>query len=455
MKDNSQPTISVYDKSFWLAYVALILIMAGCGLVYRYADFVFFLGGTEFHLGWIVGVGMGASLLMRLFLGVWVDRYGVRAIWTGSLLLLSVSCLGHLLVNQYDSWPIYLLRIGFACGVAGTFTANITFASNRVPNNRVAESLGMLGTAGFVGIMTGTQLGDRIFSATTVQSQHISGMFIAAAASIAMAIPFIWMATIGMKTPRRKRQPSMFRLLRRYHPGVVILVGVITGLGICLPEAFLRAFAVKLNISKIAIFFTAYALTTICVRLAVRRLAERVGLKPVIFFGLICLATSMASFVFVHSYWQLAIPGIGFGLTQAVLVPSVFAAANTKFPVRFRGLGSTLVLAAYDLGAFVGAPTAGVIVHFSDKMGLPSYPILFVVIATMVTVVALIYAVVPERQIAPRRLKPHIISAALKTNSIDLPADDTYHPPVPCCHTVQVNVKAVDSCADFQQCNSK
>ncbi len=55
----------LYDGRFWAAYAANTLTAVALGLTYRYADFVTFLGGTEFHLGWIVGVGMIGSVLPR------------------------------------------------------------------------------------------------------------------------------------------------------------------------------------------------------------------------------------------------------------------------------------------------------------------------------------------------------------------------------------------------------
>ena len=44
--------------------------MIGHSLLFRYADVVFFLGGSELLLGTIVGVGMIGSLAMRLAQGV-------------------------------------------------------------------------------------------------------------------------------------------------------------------------------------------------------------------------------------------------------------------------------------------------------------------------------------------------------------------------------------------------
>ena len=59
---------SPYGLPFWRAYMANTAVMVAIALLYRYADFVTLLGGTELHLGWIVGVGMVGSLLVRLLL---------------------------------------------------------------------------------------------------------------------------------------------------------------------------------------------------------------------------------------------------------------------------------------------------------------------------------------------------------------------------------------------------
>ncbi len=58
LSEPEEPGCSPYDRSFWLAHAANTLVAVAAGLNYRYADFVTFLGGSELHLGWIVGVGM-------------------------------------------------------------------------------------------------------------------------------------------------------------------------------------------------------------------------------------------------------------------------------------------------------------------------------------------------------------------------------------------------------------
>ena len=116
-----------------MAYVSNSLITVAIALLYRYADFVTLLGGTEFHLGWIVGVGMIGSLLMRLALGTSIDRYGTKYIWLGCTVLFVAVCFAHLAVNSYAGVTIYLLRILYCLAMAGIFGASMTFISTRWP----------------------------------------------------------------------------------------------------------------------------------------------------------------------------------------------------------------------------------------------------------------------------------------------------------------------------------
>ena len=79
-----------YGPAFWFAYTANLFIMIAVAILFRYADLVTSLGGTEFHLGWIVGIGTVGSLFTRLALGSGIDRNGPRLVWMGSALLFGV-----------------------------------------------------------------------------------------------------------------------------------------------------------------------------------------------------------------------------------------------------------------------------------------------------------------------------------------------------------------------------
>jgi MFS family permease len=383
---------SAYGRRFWLAYAANSLAMVAISLLYRYADFVAILGGTELELGWIVGVGMVGSLAMRLALGAWIDQHGPRRIWLGSLGLFCAACLAHLAVGTCHGPAVYAVRIAYCCAVAGIFGSSMTFISGRVPPARTAELVGMLGTSGFLGAIVGTQLGDLMLGASQLETWQVQGMFVVAAALGGASSVFVWLATRGHPKPPPQNRPSLGTLVRRYHPGWALAAGVAMGIGLGLPAVFLRAYAAQLGIAKIGLFFAVYAPAAILTRVATRRLPERLGPKPMILMGLLGVALSLLALLPVRVEWHLVLPGIGFGIAHAVLFPAVVAAGTERFPAAHRGLGTTLILGTWDAGQLLGAPMVGGILHYSLLLGLPPYPTMFVVVAGLMAAVAGFYA---------------------------------------------------------------
>jgi MFS family permease len=424
-----------------MAYASSSLLSAAVSLLFRYADFVTLLGGTEFHLGWIVGVGMVGSLAIRLLLGSWIDRYGARPLWIGSILLFSLACFAHLAVSSHSGVAIYLLRFCYCCAMAGFGGASMTFVSARAPNDRLAELVGMLGTGGFMGSVAGTLLGDILFGSITITFSQVASMFVIAGVLGALALPFAWIATkvekfslriapltveegpeqgSGVrgqgsegggrkaeggrggipKSPNPKipksqnpQDVSLFALIYRHNPGVILAVGVAMGMGLGLPSIFLRTYASECGIPRIGLFFLVYSLTAIAIRVPTRRWTERFGPRRIIMVGMAIMVGSMAALPLVHAEWQLALPAIGFGGAHAILWPALIAAGSTVFPRSHRGFATVLMLATWDLGLLVASPIAGVILKYSRAISLPSYPAMFLSIAGLLATVGVWYAI--------------------------------------------------------------
>jgi len=421
------PEPTAYGRPFWLAYVANTLVMVAIALLFRYADFITHLGGTELHLGWIVGIGMVGSLAMRLALGLGIDRYGPRHIWLGSVLLFAAACFAHLAIGSCHGPAIYLLRIAWCCSVAGIFGASMTFVSARASAARTAEMIGMLGTAGFVGTVIGTQLGDFLLGTKTIATDQIRQMFLAAGALGCGSAVFVWAATLRAPRPRPVPPMPLVQTLRRYHPGRVILMGVAMGVGLGLPGTFLRTYAAELDITRIGLFFGVYALTAIVTRVLTRRLPERYGNTPMILAGIGGLVVSQLLFLVVGNEWLLIVPGIGYGVSHAVLFPSVVAAGSRSFPPQRRGLGTTLILAMWDTGMLIGAPLAGGIVHLSAGLGVPPYPTMFLTMACLLGSVGIYFAWAEYRRVRPA------VAGALATGEPHLQPELPQHEPALAC----------------------
>lgn len=187
--------------------------------------------------------------------------------------------------------------------------------------------------------------------------------------------------------------PSLFTLLRRHNPGVVLAIGVAMGVGLGLPGTFLRTYAAELGIPRIGLFFLVYAIAAIITRVLTRRWSEHYGPRRIILLGMAGVVASLALFLVVHVEWQLIVPAIAFGCSHAILFPSVVAAGSSTFPLRHRGLATVLVLATWDLGVLAGSPTAGAMLKYSRLAGLPPYPTMFLTMAALMAMVAVWYAI--------------------------------------------------------------
>lgn len=391
----------VYTRAFWGAYISNTALMVAISLMYRYADFVLFLDGSEWTVGRIVGVGMVGSLVMRFFQGHGIDHFGPRRIWLWSLAGFVLTLLGHVLVTDPNGPAIYLLRIGYSTSVAGAFGASITSVSRRLPLARMAEVIGSLGTSGFIAMALGPQLGDFLCGHENLTRGDLNTMFYVAAALGAVALVSAELATHGQVAPRRRRKPHLFWLLRRYHPGSIMLLGVVMGMGFVIPTTFLPTYTMELGIERTGFFFMVYAATAFVTRLSTRRFPELFGVRPMIYLGLTALVISLLCYLPVRSEWGLMLPGVFAGMAHAVLFPSATAQGSAAFPNRYRGLGTTVMLAMLDIGTLCGAPLVGGMVAYSKRAGLPHYETTFVALAAAVVLAGLFYAWTSRKKSTP------------------------------------------------------
>lgn len=381
----------VYDATFWGCYIANCFLVVTFSLMFCYADVVAYLGGTELNLGLIVGAGMIGALAVRFVQGVGIDRYGPRRVWLFSLLLCAVSMLAHLAITRVDGIAIYLVRMLYMSSIAGAFGSSLTYVSLRAPQARMAEMIGILGTSGFVGFALGPILGDLLFADGEIGPWEIQRFFLLGAATSLVSFALVAVATRKAVGPELRRRPPVLAVLRRYHPGAILLVGVGIGIAVGLPHTFLRAYARELDIPGIKTFFVVYAVVALSVRISTRRLTDRIGWRPVILWGLAASIISMMSYLLVTNEWLLAIPAISAGAAHAFLLPAVMVGCHATFPSRYRGISTLLMLTMFDVGSLIGQPAVGGIIHGSRILNLPPYPTMFLTVTFVTIGIALVY----------------------------------------------------------------
>lgn len=387
----AQQEVHGYDRVFWLTYLSNGLTTMANAMLVRYADFVDVLGGEERQLGLIVGCGMIGSIVTRLAQGDAIDRYGASRVWFWSSLLYSISLLLHLTVSTaYGPW-IFCVRLLMQSSLAGFFGSSITFVSLRVPPHRMAEMVGALGTSGFIGIMLGPLLGDWLASGGTTQSDLVLRLFVVAGTLACSSTIATWFVTRHSIRPQHRRRPNLLHVVARYHPLVLSMTAAAMGAGFSIPMVFLRPFAIEYNLNGVGLFFLVYASVAFTARLATRAHFARLGNRLWITTGLILLSVSFLCYLPVTREWHLIIPGAIAGTAHALLFPSIMAASTEVFPRRYLGLATSLILAMFDLGAFIGAPVVGAFLREAKLHTRSAYPLMFAGTAFVLGLVTVLF----------------------------------------------------------------
>jgi MFS family permease len=363
LSDSPNELPRLYDTAFWLTYLANFLLVTANALLFRFAEFVEFLGGTAGTAGLVVGCGMGGSIALRLYMGRCIDRYGPRWVWLSSAAMFAAACAAFVPLRALGP-GVYLVRLVFNVGMAGMFACSFVFICARVPATRRAEFFGILGTSGFFGMMVGPQLGDLLFHGLGPGHEPFAAMFLVAAGLGAAYLVVVWFATRRSAHLAPEESPPLMHLLLRYWPGALVVVALAMGLAQTVPQTFLALFASHHGFSGLRSFFLVYASTAFVLRVVGRHWPQRMGRGNAILLGLSGTATSMVLYLTVGREGQLVVPALVAGAAHALLFPSAVSLGADAFPDLHRGTGITLLLGFIDLGMLVGAPVLGGVVDY-------------------------------------------------------------------------------------------
>lgn len=349
---------SIYNRTFWLAYVANVLLVTANAMTFRFAEFVKYLGGNEALTGEIVSVGIVGSLLIRFTLGRDIDGLGVRRMWIGSSLLFILGC-GLMTVLNQLSWEIYVARAAFTIGLGSMFATSISHIQAQVPPYRRTEVLGSLGSSGFVGMILGAQLGDQFFLRMPVSDSLFTLLFgVTTLLGCAYLALILWITRGDTHTRPHETLPA-HRLIFRYWPGPVVLVSLMMGVGFVVTTVFLTRHATELGLVGIRTFFTAYALSAFAFRMISRTWSRTVGRHRLILMGLSGHCVGHLLLCTVSQEWHLVLPALCCGFGHSLLFPSVVSLGSGAFPPEYRGSGTAITLGFMDLGVFLFAPLLG------------------------------------------------------------------------------------------------
>ncbi len=359
----------LYNRYFVLAIASQMCFVVSNTLMAHYARWIEFLGGGVREVGWIMGVGAVIGLLLRPWLGQWINRLGPRATWMVGYAVFAYGSLGNLMLS--DLGPlIYLQRSCLVLGAAIVFASSLTYISQTAPPERRTEAIGILGTGGFMGMLLGPALGDLMLGAGERDPNDFVLLF--ATAGLGIIVPATLVCFLptpaGQGRSASVRIADFARTVWRYWPGTILLVDVAFGVCMAVPFGFLASYIdhVPLHISGVSViglFFWCYAGWGLVVRVVLRRLPELIGRRKVLLAGMVSMSAGMLCYWLVEadSPWLIVVPALVTGMAHGLVFHTMTALTIEPFPDNVRGTGSALALMMMDLGMIGGAPVMGLI----------------------------------------------------------------------------------------------
>ena len=111
-----------------------------------------------------------------------------------------------------------------------------------------------------------------------------------------------------------------------------------------------------------------------------------------------CLSVGLLSYLLVRDEWTMMIPAAIGGVAHAFIFPAAVSGGSLAFPLRYRGLATTLILMMFDIGSLIGQPAVGTIIHAARQAGWPPYPTMFVTVSLFVGLMAIWFAIGSRRR---------------------------------------------------------
>lgn len=368
----------------WTRDLALIILVNLCVFtnhIMSLSTFPFFiqsLGGSEAIAGICAAAFSLVAVIIRPFVGWWLDNGIRKAALVIGLLLLGAAPLGYVLV------PVLSMSIAFrmlhGVGLSFSNSTTATVASDVICHPRFAEGMGYFGMATALASAIAPALG-----LTLMDSFGFGALYAVAAAIAGLGLVlFAFVRTRKVEVPKKKLDLSTV-INRDSLPATVTMLVFMLTFGAL--ENFVAIFAAQNALPSGSIYFIVMSVMLLVVRITLGKLVDRRGEA---FFVYTCNAAMLAAFLLlafvpntVTYILSAALAGYAFG----GLEPSLQSMAVHTSTDETRGSANSTFLCGYDIGYGLGGGLAGSLI---TAMG---YSNMWVIVSLACVASVLVYVI--------------------------------------------------------------
>lgn len=347
----------VYNTQFWLLCTSSLLFFASFNMIIpELPDYLTNLGGAEYK-GLIISLFTLTAMISRPFSGKLADKFGrIPVIVLGSVVCFVCGII-YPVVATVTGFLLIRLIHGFSTGF--TPTGQSAYLSDVIPAQRRGEAMGIMGTAGSLGMAIGPPIGGVIANHFSINVLFyasslfaITSLFILTSLKETLAIKNKFSVTMLKVTKHdlfdfKVWMPCLVMVLCSYSYGTILTL---------VPD--LSEFAGIENKGLLFIFFT---IASLAVRLLGGKASDRYGRKNVLIISTAMIAGAMAIMGFSDSPRHLMIGMTLYGFGQGMAAPTLLAWATDLSDQLHKGRGIASLYIAMELGIGSGAFTSALL----------------------------------------------------------------------------------------------
>lgn len=345
----------VYGLQFWLLSLSTFLFFTSFNMIIpELPAYLTSIGGEDYK-GLIISLFTLTAGISRPFSGKLADTIGrIPVMVFGSVVCVVCAVLYPFFATV---WGFFLLRLvhGFSTGFQPTGTS--AYVADLVPYQRRGEAMGVVGLFVSLGFAVGPAMGAYIAQITSVDT-----VFYISSASALLSV----LVLIGMKETldnKQKFRGGHLKIHRQdaFEPRVFspALVMMLTGFSFGTILTVIPDFSDFLGISNRGVFFTAFTLASISVRVLAGKASDKFGRVNVLKVSTFLLALAMYLIGAANSSGSFIMAAVLFGLASGINSPTVFAWTIDLSPDHHRGRGLATMFIALEIGIGAGALTSG------------------------------------------------------------------------------------------------
>jgi MFS family permease len=384
----------VYSRQFWLICASSFFFFASFNMIIpELPAYLTSLGGEEYK-GLIISLFALTALFSRPFSGKMADKLGrVPVMMAGSAVCLVVGILYPLFTTV---WGFLFLRLvhGFSTGF--TPTGQAAYLSDIIPAERRGEAMGLLGTAGTIGMAAGPAIGGLIANRFSIPFLFYC--------SSAMSLASLAVLT-GVKETLKMRSKFSRELLKVGRKDLfekrVWLPCVVMGLSIYAYGTMLTLipdFGNDVGIRNKGLLFTYFTVSSLFVRLLAGRASDRYGRRRVLMVSVTLIIVAMYIISQGQTPRDLIVGMSLYGVAHGMTSPTLLAWATDLSDERHKGRGVASLYIFMEFGIGVGAFVSGLLLNTDpDDFGSP-----FLACVVLSTIALILLFVTKRRTKLPR-----------------------------------------------------